>query len=411
MTDIFSRPFLLHNPIQHYSWGSKNQNAYIPQFLGITPQPEKPYAELWMGAHPTAPTKIDVDGKLMALDELIHRFPEIFLGKKVANRFARQLPFLFKVLSAAEPLSIQAHPTKRQAELLHKTDPVHYPDDNHKPEIAIALDSLTALAGFATYSNIRKTIEKYPEIAHFFGSEALSDIFPGNRLSKKQQVDKIRLLYQTFIHLAQTKTELYQKNVDALAMRLQSKNSKHSARESLFLKARSKYGNLDVGLLSIFFLRPVHLKAGEALIINPGLPHAYIKGNIIECMANSDNVVRAGLTPKYQDIPTLMTILDYSPNSAQIIKPEIVGNKIQYPVFTPEFVISQITFGSGSRKFTTESKIELLLAVAGGGSIHWNNRAKNLTFQKGQSVVIPAALSDYYIKTDESLSIFKIQVP
>jgi mannose-6-phosphate isomerase len=399
MTDIFSRPFLLHNPIQHYSWGSKNQNAYIPQFLGITPTPGKPYAELWMGAHPTAPTKIDIDGKLMALDELIHRFPEIFLGKKVADRFVKQLPFLFKVLSAAEPLSIQAHPTKRQAELLHKADPVHYPDDNHKPEIAIALDSLTALAGFATYSNIRKTIEKYPEISLFFGAKALSDIFPGNRLSKKQQVDKIRLLYQTFIHLTQTKTDLYQKNVDALAMHLQSKNLKLSAHE------------LDVGLLSIFFLRLIHLKAGEALIINPGLPHSYIKGNIIECMANSDNVVRAGLTPKYQDIPTLMTILDYSPDSTRIIKPDMNGNEIQYPVFTPEFVISRITFGSGSRKFNTESIIELLLAVKGGGSIHWDNQAKNLTFQKGQSMIIPAAVSDYYIKTDKSLSIFKIQIP
>ncbi|HCK99276.1 MAG TPA: mannose-6-phosphate isomerase, class I, partial [Candidatus Marinimicrobia bacterium] len=392
-------------------WGSKNRDAFIPHFLGIAPEKNVPYAELWMGAHSCAPSKIDVEGKLIPLNELIHRFPDIILGNPVAACFDNKLPFLLKVLSAAEPLSIQAHPSKRQAELLHKADPIHYPDDNHKPEIAIALDSLTALAGFATYSNIRKIIEKYPEIAQFFGSEALSDIFPGNRLSKKHQVNKIRLLYQTFTHLTQSKTELYQKNVDALAMRLQSKKSKHSAQESLFLKAWEKYGNLDVGLFSIFFLRLIYLKAGEALIINPGLPHAYINGNIVECMASSDNVIRAGLTPKYQDIPTLTTILDYSPNSVQIVKPEIVGNEIQYPTFTPDFAISQITFGSASRKFTTGNKIELLLAVEGNGSIQWGNQELRLSFHKGQSLIIPAAVPEYSIISDKSLSIFKVQVP
>lgn len=411
MKDTLSRPFLLYNNIQHYNWGSKNREAFIPQFLGIAPEKDIPYAELWMGAHSNAPSKIDLDGNLIPLNDLIHRFPDIILGKPVAARFDNKLPFLLKVLSAAEPLSIQAHPSKRQAELLHKTDPVHYPDDNHKPEIAIALDSLTALAGFATYSNIRKTIDKYPEIALFFGSEALSDIFHGNRLSKKQQVDKIRQLYQTFIHLTQTKTELYGKKVAALATRLQSQKSRPEAREFLFLKAWEKYGNQDLGLFQIFFLRPIHLRAGEALIINPGLPHAYIKGNIIECMANSDNVIRAGLTPKYQDIPTLTTILDYSPNSVQVIMPETIDNEIQYPAFTPDFRISQIIFGSGSRKFTPGNKIELLLAVAGDGSIQWGNQELRLFLHKGQSVIIPAAVPEYSITANRALSIFKVQIP
>ncbi|MCD6204539.1 MAG: mannose-6-phosphate isomerase, class I [Candidatus Marinimicrobia bacterium] len=411
MKDTFSRPFLLYNNIQHYNWGSKNREAFIPQFLGIAPEKDIPYAELWMGAHSNAPSKIDVEGNLIPLNELIHRFPDIILGKPVAARFDNKLPFLLKVLSAAEPLSIQAHPSKRQAELLHKTDPAHYPDDNHKPEIAIALDSLTVFAGFATYSKIRKTIEKYPEILQFFGLEVQSDIFTKDRLSKKQQIDKIRQLYQSFIHLAQTKTELYEENVAALATRLQSKKSRPEARESLFLKAWEKYGNHDLGLFQIFFLRLIYLRAGEALIINPGLPHAYIKGNIIECMANSDNVIRAGLTPKYQDIPTLTKILDYSPNTVQIIKPETIDNEIQYPAFTPDFSISKITFGSASRKFTTEKKIELLLAVEGNGAIQWGNAELRLLLHKGQSVIIPAAVTEYSIISDKSLSIFKVQVP
>jgi mannose-6-phosphate isomerase len=128
-------------------------------------------------------------------------------------------------------------------------------------------------------------------------------------------------------------------------------------------------------------------------------------------MANSDNVIRAGLTLKYQDIPTLTTILDYSPNTVQIIKPETIDNEIQYPAFTPDFSISKITFGSVSQKFSTEKKIELLLAVEGNGAIQWDNAELRLPLHKGQSVIIPAAVTEYSIISDKSLSIFKVQVP
>ncbi|OQA94318.1 MAG: Mannose-6-phosphate isomerase [Chloroflexi bacterium ADurb.Bin222] len=141
------RPFRLHNAIQPYPWGSRGAEAFIPRLLGIPAAPEQPYAELWIGAHPNAPSRVFLGDEPLSLATLIAREPVAMLGAAVAQRFDNQLPFLFKVLSAAEPLSIQAHPDKVQAERLHARDPQHYPDANHKPEVAIALDRLTALAG------------------------------------------------------------------------------------------------------------------------------------------------------------------------------------------------------------------------------------------------------------------------
>ncbi len=411
MINLFKRPFLLHNSIQHYSWGSRNQDAYIPKLLEIVPEPDTPYAELWMGAHTSAPSKIEVEGEILPLNELIHRFPELFLGPAVASRFKNTLPFLFKVLSAAEALSIQTHPSKGQALLLHKTNPVHYPDDNHKPEIAIALDSLTAFVGFSSYSSIRKNIDKYPEIARFFGLEALADLFPTTKLTRTRQYEKIRELYLTFIHLTQTKTELYKYYVSELAKRLAQKIHRISFRERLFLESFEKYNSNDAGLFSIFFLRIVKLKSGEAICMNTGLPHAYLKGNIIECMANSDNVVRAGLTPKYQDIPTLITILDYSPNSVKIVKPDYSQQEIQYPVFTPEFKISRMNRITGYRELSTKNKIEMLLVLEGNGAIEWDSPTKKIPIKTGQSFIIPAVLGKYKIRPEIPLTLFRVQVP
>ncbi|HEY3342559.1 MAG TPA: mannose-6-phosphate isomerase, class I, partial [Anaerolineae bacterium] len=144
---ISARPYLMHNQVQHYEWGTHDGDAYIPQLLGITPQAGQPYAELWMGAHPKAPSTVVVDGHDIPLDQWIAAHAQELLGHAVAARFDNGLPFLLKVLAAGEALSIQAHPNKAQARLLRASDPAHYPDDNHKPEIAIAIDSLTAVMG------------------------------------------------------------------------------------------------------------------------------------------------------------------------------------------------------------------------------------------------------------------------
>ncbi|MBU0712883.1 mannose-6-phosphate isomerase, class I [bacterium] len=411
MHDILKKPFRLYNTIQHYKWGSTLPDAFIPQLLGIDGEKNTNYAELWIGSHPNAPSKIKIEDDLVSLNDLIHRFPDLILGKYVADRFNNKLPFLFKVLSAAEALSIQAHPSKGQAELLHKTDPQHYPDTNHKPEIAIALDSLTALAGFATYYQCHKTVLRYPEITGFLGRDALSDLFPLRKLSRKQQSEKLRQMYQTFIHLTQTKPGLYQRSVNALAKRLRSQQIRRSSRENLFLDTLKKYGSSDVGLFSLFLLRMIRLKAGEAIAITPGIPHAYVQGNIIECMANSDNVVRAGLTKKFQDTRTLMTILDYTPNPVQIIKPIQSENEYNYPVFTSEFKISRLELASGSQILNTTNQLEIFLIINGFGILSWDYNENKEKISKGQSYIVPGILDNYTITSRSPMTIFRVQIP
>ncbi|RKY57986.1 MAG: mannose-6-phosphate isomerase, class I [Candidatus Neomarinimicrobiota bacterium] len=411
MNNLLNKPFYLYNAVQHYKWGTVTPDAIIPELLGIEAEKSKPYAELWIGAHPSAPSLISIDNKKLPLNDLIQRFPDLILGPEVARKFDNQLPFLFKILSADEALSIQAHPTKSQAELFHKNDPDHYPDNNHKPEIAIALDSLTALAGFITYYQCRKTILRYPEIGDFLGRDALSDIFPSHRLSREQQKNHIRRLYQDIVHLSQTKKELYQKYVDELATRLKSKKTRRTTHENIFLQAREKYGNSDVGLFSLFFLRLLNLKTNEALCIAPGIPHAYIKGNIIECMANSDNVVRAGLTPKFQDINTLMTILDYSPNSIRPVKPKQSDGEFRYPVFTAEFKITRYEITENCHHFRTGNRVEFFLCLKGNGVLQWKTGKSSLKISRGSSFIIPGNLKEYSITAKTALTIFRVQIP
>ncbi|MBU2508197.1 MAG: mannose-6-phosphate isomerase, class I, partial [Bacteroidetes bacterium] len=151
---IETRPYKLINQIQNYSWGTKNGSAFIPKLIGFPPESNISYAELWMGAHKSASSKIIVGDRELFLSDAIEKYPNQILGKSVVEKFGKTLPFLFKVLSAGEPLSIQAHPNKRQARVLHKRDPVNYPDENHKPEIAVAIDKLEALVGFRPLQEI-----------------------------------------------------------------------------------------------------------------------------------------------------------------------------------------------------------------------------------------------------------------
>jgi mannose-6-phosphate isomerase len=410
MSSIFNQPFLLHNPIQNYQWGTRNQAAFIPQLIGKKPKPDKPYAELWMGAHLSNSSAIQVENKLLLLHELIRRFPEEIIGKDLNNQFGQQLPFMLKVVSVAESLSIQAHPSKGLAVLLHKNDPDHYPDANHKPEIAIALDSLTLLVGFAGYQELHTTIKKYPEIAQFFKTEALANIFPDTPTVNERQTELIRLLFQTFVHLYYTKPLLYQEQTATLARRLGLKN-RPSIREKLFLDAFQKYSKKDIGLFTIFFLRLVNLKPGEGLYIHPGMPHTYLRGNLLECMANSDNVIRSGLTRKFQDVKTLMTALDYSDKPAKIIKPSSSLAEVHYPTPAAEFTVSRFSLANNRQLFPNAGRVEILLVLGGWGTIRWGKPRRRMSFHRGQSFLIPAGVGEYSVTGKPACTVYRVQVP
>ncbi|MBN2279037.1 MAG: mannose-6-phosphate isomerase, class I [Candidatus Marinimicrobia bacterium] len=388
------QPYLLENEIQHYAWGQKNDEAFIPKLIGITPQNDLPYAELWIGAHPKAPSKL-IDTDLL---EMIHSFPEEILGEKATARFRGNLPFLMKVLTAGEALSIQAHPNKAQAEILHEKDPENYPDNNHKPEIAIALDDLTALVGFRTIREMLNVLDNYPPIGEFVSPELLKG-------------DNERESLKAFYTEIMTKAESNPDELELVLVKMDElislKNEKSEADE-FYIELRQKYGT-DVGLFSLYFFNLLHLSQGEAVFLSAGIPHAYLKGNIIECMANSDNVVRAGLTPKFKDISTLVDILTYDTGLPIILQEDKNSYQTEYKVPVPDFAILMKKLKPGKEIKNFGKRLEIFIITE--GQIHIQSGDFSDEYQKGDALLIPAALNCYKITATEPATLFSAIIP
>lgn len=405
---VYPRPYRMQNPIQTYTWGTRNAEAFIPRLLGIEPQPGAPYAELWMGAHPKAPSAVIVEGKPMALDRWIEAYPEEILGREAAAHFNNQLPFLFKVLSAGEILSIQAHPNKAQAQALHARDPENYPDDNHKPELAIALDSLTALMGIKPYAEMVEAFDRYPELAGFVGEEACEALRQTGGASATEQWLAARQAFAALIARSVTHERELAQAIDALAARLGDGWTDLREEERLFLDLRARYSGPDVGLLVILVLNLIHLDAGQGMFIAAGIPHAYVRGNIIECMANSDNVVRVGLTPKFKDAQALVEILGDEPQSLTILDGSD-ASEVVYRTPAREFQVSRRRMEPGEEWVETGSGPRIVLVTQGQVQLRWDGGAE--TFRRGESILIPAILGRFTVCAENRVELFKAEVP
>jgi len=415
LTQVTARPYRLHNQIQHYAWGTRDSDAFIPHLLQFDPQPGVPYAELWIGTHPKAPSQVELpDGSRLLLHDWIAQEPRAALGKAVNARFGG-LPFLFKVLSAAQSLSIQAHPTKAQAETLHKQDPAHYPDDNHKPEIAIALDHLTALMGFKPFDQLVGTLFRYPEIADFVGRETVSRIVTTTTPS---EVVKAALTREVLAELVQHAVEdpvALGTAVDALAQRLAGGYEHPTEADTLFLELRERYGSQDVGLFALFLFNIVHLKVGEGLFTEAGIPHAYLKGNIVECMASSDNVVRVGLTPKFRDAAALIKIVDTTPRIPEILdgNPTTLPSGVttaSYPGQASEFEMDRLVLPDGAGfKVTKGDRPAVVLVIRGSIDLLWDGQQD--AYAQGASAFMPACLDSYTVRATADAEVMIANVP
>jgi mannose-6-phosphate isomerase len=409
LNKFIPKPYKLFNKIQHYEWGTKNENAFIPQFLDIRAQKDIPYAELWIGAHPKAPSEVEFYGKRISLNKLIKEFPEECLGNCVSNKFSNQFPFLLKVLSAGKALSIQTHPNKQQAEKLHGEDPKNYPDDHHKPEIAIAIDSLDAIAGFRPINEIIKNLKELVELKKFTGEEIIEKILSSK--DEKEIKKFINELYSTVMKKADEKVEL-SNCMNEIQKRLQDKESL-TVEEEQFLQQYKLFG-ADIGLLSFFFFNIIHLKTGQAIFTDAGVPHAYMKGNIIECMANSDNVVRAGLTNKFKDVKTLLEIVKYEFDNFQIINAEQREDEIIYKTKAEEFEVSAYKKKIGfNRKIMNNNKPSVYLIINGEMDVRWTYEGKNYKeeFSKGEALLIPACLDEYEIFVTGEANYIVVKIP
>ncbi|MBW0498845.1 hypothetical protein O181_038560 [Austropuccinia psidii MF-1] len=334
--------FQLIPQVQSYDWGKIGSQSKVAQFAShskdFSLDESKPYAELWMGAHPNLPSKLSSNSQ--SLSDLINSDPSKWLGHSISVKFKNQLPFLFKVLSIQKALSIQAHPDLDLAIKLHQNHPKIYKDPNHKPEMAIAITPFSGFCGFRPLNQISNYLNQVPELADLIGHETvnrflnsipinstdpsiISSINPNQSNLKHHQA----LLKELFSKLMNAPDQSVIDQVTKLIKRIQSNGGRQKefgTDEELLLRLNEQFPN-DIGIFCTFLLNVIHLQPGQAAFLQADEPHAYLTGDIIECMAASDNVVRAGLTPKLRDVSTLTEMLTYSygPSESQLMKPQL----------------------------------------------------------------------------------------
>ncbi|XP_073000143.1 mannose-6-phosphate isomerase 1-like [Typha latifolia] len=333
------KPFLrLRCSVQNYDWGRLGEESKVARLFSHNSSaevdPAKPYAEFWMGTHDSGPSFLAGDGAAaVTLKSWVLENPSA-LGEKVAARWGGDLPFLFKVLSVAKALSIQAHPDKDLAEALHKMRPSIYKDANHKPEMAIAVTEFKALCGFVSSEEVKDVLTTVPEIQELVGYREASDVIKNNE--HEGNIEIKASLQSIFTKIMSASNEAVSEAVLKLKGRLnlESKVRTLTEKEQLVLLLEKQYP-ADIGVISAYFFNYVKLSPGEALYIGANEPHAYLSGECIECMATSDNVVRAGLTPKYRDVQTLCSMLTYKQGFPEILGGTPLDRNISR--YTPPF--------------------------------------------------------------------------
>lgn len=242
------------------------------------------------------------------------------MGQDITSKYASKLPFLFKVLSINKALSIQAHPNKKLAEKLHAQDPKNYPDDNHKPEMTIAITPFEGLCGFRPLGEIAHFLNTISPLRQLVGDEnakALESAAHGSAADAKKalQAAFTALMTNDKQTVATKSKELVELASSGKLDGGPSQNTPEQLSE-LVQRCNSQFP-ADIGLFNLFFLNIVKLNPGDAMYLKADDIHAYISGDIIECMASSDNVIRAGFTPKFQDVDTLTSILTYDHEPAE----------------------------------------------------------------------------------------------
>lgn len=368
----------LINSVQNYAWGSKRA---LTDLYGIPNPDNQPMAELWMGAHPKSSSQvIGPDGKTVALRDEIDAAPARLLGDKVAQRFG-ELPFLFKVLCAAQPLSIQVHPSKQASEAGFARENAagipmnaaerNYKDPNHKPELVFALTPFLAMNAFREFSDAAALLAPlehvHPLIAAF---------------RQAPDSDKLKALFAGLLALDGEEKR------QALAQLRTALDTQRGEPWDTIRAISADYPD-DSGLFSPLLLNVVKLEPGEAMFLFAETPHAYLNGVALEVMANSDNVLRAGLTPKYIDIPELIANVKFTPRPAGdlLTQPNAEGDALIFPIPVDDFAFSLHRLSSAPQALEQDSAA-IVFCVE--GEAHLACAGESLTLRAGESAFIAA---------------------
>lgn len=365
--------------VKNYDWGKLGPESYVAKIAGANDagfklDPAKPYAELWMGDHVSGPSLVAGRGEELGT----------FLQKAGQDK----LSYLFKVLSIRKALSIQVHPDKLEAEKLHAQFPDVYKDPNHKPELAIALTDFQAMCGFRPYDEIHNLVKAWPQLETLLGKDKIDKLTSGTEAALKD-------LYSTLMH---SSPEALETCINSMLETIKAKPTQ-TPLDHLFLQLHTDFA-ADVGLLSIYFLNILDLKPGQAIYLPANVPHAYLSGDCIECMACSDNVVRAGLTPKFKDVDTLLRLLSYegSPAESKIYQPKRLEGESHTRTFVPsvkDFAVAEIKVPKGVREYTVSGRAKgcILLVCAGKGKLV-TEEGTELGLEFGKIVFVPGGKGD-----------------
>jgi mannose-6-phosphate isomerase len=373
----------LDNPVQHYAWGS---HTAIPAIVGRDNPRDEPWAELWIGAHPAAPSTARVRGELRPLPALLDAR---VLGAGVAAR-GGELPFLLKLLAAAEPLSIQCHPDRAQAQAGFEREefagiPLDAPqrcyrDRNHKPELLVAESPFFALAGFRRPEDIAAHLEALaidelqPELDALGASGALKPLFAA--LMNLDIDRKERVLAQA-----------------ARGARESASPEAHRVAELL-----ARYPG-DIGALAPALLNVVELAPGEGLYLPARQLHAYLEGVGVEVMASSDNVLRGGLTSKHVDVYELLSVLDFEPRAPSIVRPEPRGGGWVYPTPAEEFELMRLDVDdSSSRELLPGGSVAITFCIEGDIDLLDGTTGQSLALAAGHAALISAEVERLHLE-------------
>ncbi|BDB40881.1 MULTISPECIES: mannose-6-phosphate isomerase, class I [Mycobacterium] len=388
---------LLRGALRTYAWGSRTALA---EFTGRPVPAAHPEAELWFGAHPGDPAWLETPGGDTSLLSVLADDPEGQLGSTCRARFGDVLPFLVKVLAADEPLSLQAHPSAAQALEGYRREerlgiPVNSPvrnyrDKSHKPELLVALQPFEALAGFRQASRT----------AELLRALAVSDLDPfidllGAGSDAQSDADGLRALFTTWITAPQPDLDVLVPAVlDGAIQYLSSGATEFAGEAKTVLELGERYPG-DAGVLAALLLNRVILAPGEAIFLPAGNLHTYLHGFALEVMANSDNVLRGGLTPKHVDVPELLRVLDFTPTAESQLRAPVHrdGLALVYDTPTDEFAVALLILDGDQLGHEVDAPSrhdgpQILLCAEGELTVH--GKSGSLHLDRGAAVWVGA---------------------
>jgi mannose-6-phosphate isomerase len=367
-----------------YDWGSRTA---IAEFLGHPSPSPTPQAELWIGAHASAPSMLEADGRRRTLSEWIAESPEARLGSTVCEEFGGRLPFLLKILAAESPLSLQAHPSREQARVGHAREDAlgidlsapqrNYKDTNHKPEILCALGPFDALCGF-------RPVELTLHLLETLAVPSLAPVV--DALQASPHADGLKSAFTYLLTLAPETAATLVGQLSKACSRT-AVSGAVGCEQFQWTSLLAKKHPADVGVAASLLLNHVRLQPGEALFLPAGNLHSYLAGTGIELMASSDNVLRGGLTTKHVDIDELLAVVDFSDRAVAPVPVRRLGeHETQYVTDAADFRLSTISVESGRQWHSDRRGAELLLCVSGPARI--DARGTSIELGRGESAFV-----------------------